>query len=141
MIVTRSEGNELLELAGQPAMEKLQQILTELDPDDRRLALSGLAIGIAMDEYAEEHEFGDFLIRGVAGLRPDRNSVVIGDLVEIGRTVRFQVRDAAGAHAELVGPAGQAPCAVGQPGRRPAVLLQRSRIGDVRRQPTTTPSP
>jgi small ligand-binding sensory domain FIST len=102
MVVTKSEGNELLELAGQPAVEKLQQILVELDPDDRRLAMSGLAIGIAMDEYADEHERGDFLIRGVAGLRPDRGSVVVGDVVEVGRTVRFQVRDADGAHAELV---------------------------------------
>jgi small ligand-binding sensory domain FIST len=102
MIVTKAEGNELIEIAGVPAVEKLQQILTELDPEDRRLALSGLSIGIAMDEYAEEHERGDFLIRGVAGLRPDRGSVVIGDLVEVGRTVRFQVRDAEGAHSDLV---------------------------------------
>lgn len=115
MVVTKAEGNELLELAGQPAVEKLQQILVELDAEDRRLALSGLAIGIAMNEYAEEHERGDFLIRGVAGLRPDRGSVVIGDLVEVGRTVRFQVRDAAGAHAELVDLLGRHRAAAGRP--------------------------
>jgi small ligand-binding sensory domain FIST len=101
MVVTGSEGNELLSLAGTPATEKLQEVLAALEPDDRRLALTGLQIGIAMDEYAEEHERGDFLIRGVAGLHPDRGSIVVGDIVDVGTTVRFQVRDAEAAHDEL----------------------------------------
>jgi small ligand-binding sensory domain FIST len=101
MIVTKSAGNELLELAGKPATEKLQDIISELGPEERQLALMGLQIGIAMDEYAETHERGDFLIRGVAGLYPDHGSVVVGDVVDVGRTVRFQVRDAAAAHDEL----------------------------------------
>ncbi|HEX3827144.1 MAG TPA: FIST N-terminal domain-containing protein [Sporichthyaceae bacterium] len=101
MAVTRAEGNELLELAGKPAGEKLQEILAGLLPDEQALALTGLQIGIAMDEYADDHGRGDFLIRGVAGLYPDRGSVVVGDVVEVGRTVRFQVRDATAAHEEL----------------------------------------
>lgn len=101
MVVTAADGNELLALAGTKATEKLQEVLTALDPGDRELALTGLQIGIAMDEYAEEHERGDFLIRGVAGLHPDRGSIVVGDIVEVGTTVRFQVRDADAAHDEL----------------------------------------
>ena len=72
-----------------------------LDEDDRELVASGLQIGIAMDEYAERHERGDFLIRGVIGIDPEREAVAIGDVVEIGRTVRFQVRDAATADEDL----------------------------------------
>jgi len=102
MIVTKSEDNDLLELAGTPATEKLQEILRDLAPEDRELALRGLHIGLAMDEYAEEHERGDFLIRGVIGVDPERQAVAIGDVVEIGRTVRFQVRDAAAADQDLV---------------------------------------
>jgi small ligand-binding sensory domain FIST len=101
MVVTRSEGNELLELAGTPATEKLQEIVRDLSPEDRELAFSGLQIGIAMNEYAEEHERGDFLIRGVGGLDPQRQSIVVGDVVDVGRTVRFQVRDAQAADDEL----------------------------------------
>jgi small ligand-binding sensory domain FIST len=101
MVVTKSEGNELLELAGKPATEKLQDIVRELSPEDRELAFKGLQIGIAMNEYAEEHERGDFLIRGVAGIDPERESVAVGDVVDVGRTVRFQVRDAAAADEEL----------------------------------------
>jgi small ligand-binding sensory domain FIST len=101
MVVTKAEGNELLELAGTPATEKLQEIVRDLGPADRELAFSGLQIGIAMDEYAYEHERGDFLIRGVGGLDPQRQSIVIGDVVPVGRTVRFQVRDAEAADEEL----------------------------------------
>ena len=101
MVVTRSEENVLLELAGQPALARLEEIVSELDEDDRELVASGLQIGIVMDEYAERHERGDFLIRGVIGIDPEREGVAIGDVVTVGRTVCFQVRDAATADEDL----------------------------------------
>ncbi|WP_449064641.1 FIST signal transduction protein [Planomonospora algeriensis] len=101
MAVTGTEDNLLLELAGQPALARLEEIVSALDEDDRDLVASGLQIGIAIDEYAERHERGDFLIRGVLGIDPDREAVAIGDVVDIGRTVRFQVRDAATADEDL----------------------------------------
>jgi small ligand-binding sensory domain FIST len=101
MVVTRCEENLLLELAGQPALSRLEDIVSDLDEDDRELVAAGLQIGVAMDEYAERHERGDFLIRGVIGIDPEREAVAIGDIVDIGRTVRFQVRDAATADEDL----------------------------------------
>ncbi|MFB9882201.1 FIST N-terminal domain-containing protein [Planobispora siamensis] len=101
MTVTEVEDNLLLELAGQPALARLEEIVSALDEEDRDLVASGLQIGLAMNEYAERHEHGDFLIRGVLGIDPDREGVAIGDIVEIGRTVRFQVRDAATADEDL----------------------------------------
>ncbi|MEV0584255.1 FIST N-terminal domain-containing protein [Nonomuraea sp. NPDC050310] len=101
MAVTRAEDNLLLELAGQPALARLEDIVSELDEEDRELVASGLQIGLAMNEYAERHERGDFLIRGVLGIDPEREAVAIGDVVELGRTVRFQVRDAETADEDL----------------------------------------
>ncbi|MBB5962764.1 FIST signal transduction protein [Planomonospora venezuelensis] len=101
MTVTGVEENLLLELAGQPALARLEEIVSALDEEDRELVASGLQIGVAIDEYAERHEHGDFLIRGVLGIDPDREAVAIGDIVEMGRTVRFQVRDAATADEDL----------------------------------------
>ncbi|WP_240506183.1 FIST signal transduction protein [Thermoactinospora rubra] len=101
MAVTMAEDNLLLELAGQPALARLEDIVSDLDEEDRELVASGLQIGVAMDEYAERHERGDFLIRGVLGIDPEREAVAIGDVVEIGRTVRFQVRDARTADEDL----------------------------------------
>jgi small ligand-binding sensory domain FIST len=107
MTVTRAEANALVELAGTPAYRKLQEIVEELPPEDQTLAMRGLHLGVAMNEYAETHERGDFLIRGVLGIDQGSGAVVVGDTVEVGTTVRFQVRDAASAGedlAELLGP-------------------------------------
>jgi small ligand-binding sensory domain FIST len=101
MIVTKAEGNVLLELAGTPALAKLEQIVAELSAEERQAVAHGLHIGVAMDEYAEEHERGDFLIRGVVGADSERGAIAIQDVVEVGRTVRFQVRDASAADEDL----------------------------------------
>ncbi len=101
MTVTAADGNVILQLAGVPAVKKLESIVATLDPLDQALVSSGLQLGIAIDEYAENHEQGDFLVRGIAGVDPARGALVVGDVVPVGRTVRFQVRDAAAADADL----------------------------------------
>jgi len=101
MTVTAADGNVILELAGLPALRKLEEILENLDPVEPALASRGLQIGIAMDEYAEEHEQGDFLVRGIAGADDERRGIVVGDLVTVGSTVRFQLRDASAADDDL----------------------------------------
>ena len=101
MTVTKAEENVLIELAGVPAYRKLQQIVAALPREEQDLALRGLHLGLAMNEYADNHERGDFLIRGVMGADERTGAVVVGDTVEIGTTVRFQVRDGAAADEDL----------------------------------------
>lgn len=101
MAVTAADGNVLLGLAGMPALDKLEQIVGELDPSTQALATTGLQVGVAMDEYADEHGAGDFLMRGIAGIDAERRGIVVGDLVAVGRTVQFQVRDADSADDDL----------------------------------------
>jgi small ligand-binding sensory domain FIST len=101
MAVTRADENVLYELAGTPALDKLEEIVEKLPESERELAARGLMIGVAMDEYADEYERGDFLVRGVVGADTDTGAIAIGDVVELGRTVRFQVRDAEAADEEL----------------------------------------
>ena len=98
MTVTAASGNVVRELAGVPALQRVEQVLSDLPPADQALASSGLQIGIAMDEYAEEH---DFLVRGLLGVERETGGIVVGDLVEVGSTVRLQVRDADAADADL----------------------------------------
>ena len=101
MTVTAAHGNVIGELAGMPALQKIEEILGMLPPADQALASTGLQLGIALDEYTEEHDRGDFLIRAIVGLDPDSSGLVVGDLVEVGSTVRLQVRDAEGADEDL----------------------------------------
>ena len=101
MTVTASEANLLLGLAGKPALGKLEEVISTLPPEDQALASGGLQIGVAMDEYADDHDRGDFLVRGILGVDRARGGVAIGDVVPVGRTVRFQVRDAASADDDL----------------------------------------
>ena len=102
MTVTAAEGNVLLGLAGAPAISKLEEVLAGLPPEDQALASRGVHLGIAMNEYVDQHGQGDFLIRGLVGADSTRGGLVIGDIVAPGRTVRFQVRDADTATADLV---------------------------------------
>lgn len=101
MTVTAAEGNVLRELAGTPVLRKLEEVLNGLSAEEQALVSQGLQVGIARDEYVEEHGQGDFLIRGVGGIDHTGGGLVVGDIVPVGRTVRFQVRDAAAADHDL----------------------------------------
>jgi small ligand-binding sensory domain FIST len=114
MVVTKADGNVLLELAGVPALTKLREAMAELTPEEQERFRLGPQIGVAMDEYAEERAHGDFVVRPVIGIDEARSAVAVGEVVELGRTVRFHLQDAAAARADLlgrlaeVGPAGGA---------------------------------
>lgn len=101
MTVTRCEGNVVLELAGRPALQRLEDLLRTLSAEDQAVAGTGLQIGVVHDEYADEHQQGDFLIRGLVRVDSERGALVIADDVAVGQTVSFQLRDAAAASADL----------------------------------------
>lgn len=100
-VVTGAERNLVTELAGAPPVDRIREAYAAAGPDDQALMESGLHIGIAIDEYAETHERGDFLVRGILGAQQGTGAVAVGDLVRVGQTVRFQVRDAGSADEDL----------------------------------------
>lgn len=101
MVVTGSEGQRLLTLAGVGALAKLEQVLAGLPPEDQALATRGLQLGVARDEYADAHDHGDFLVRAVLGADRERGALLVPDEVAVGQTVRFHVRDAEAADRDL----------------------------------------
>jgi small ligand-binding sensory domain FIST len=101
LTITKGEGRVIYELAGRPALEQLVDLLEKLDPDDRELAQRGIHLGRVIDEHKVDFDRGDFLIRTVLGGDREVGAIAVGDEVEIGDTVQFQVRDAVSADDDL----------------------------------------
>ena len=99
--VTRAEGNVIHELGGRPPLQRLQELLETLPPQDRELVGRSLHVGRVIDEYKAEPERGDFLIRGVMGVDQQSGALAVGDTIEVGETIQFHVRDAATADEDL----------------------------------------
>lgn len=101
MVVTATERNVLLALAGQPAAAKLEEIVSMLPPDEQALASRELLLGVVMDEYADEHESGDFVVRRIIGSDEATGGVLLAAAIAVGTSVRLHVRDAEAAGVEL----------------------------------------
>jgi small ligand-binding sensory domain FIST len=102
MIVTKAEGNQILELGGRPALTRLEQTYAGLSEQDRTLLRNGLHLGIAMTEYRAQFGRGDFLITNVISAERESGALAIGNLVRPGQTVQFHVRDSQTAHQDLL---------------------------------------
>jgi small ligand-binding sensory domain FIST len=100
-VITRCEGNVLYELAGKPALERLRTEIAALSSEEQALAARGLLVGLVIDENRPEYETGDFLIRGLLAADEASGALALGDTVRVGQTLRFFVRDAASADADL----------------------------------------
>ena len=101
LIVTKSEGNLVHELGGQPALKRLEGIIASMEESERLQATHGLHVGRVIDEHKADFMPGDFLIRAVLGADSDSGVVAIGDVAPVGSTIQFQVRDARAATDEL----------------------------------------
>lgn len=99
--VTRAERNIVYELAGAPPLDRIREAWTTASPEDRALMQRGLHVGRVVDEYKTEFARGDFLIRNVMGIDEESGAMAVGDLVEVGETIQFHVRDAATADEDL----------------------------------------
>ena len=100
-VVTRAEQNIVYELAGRSAVERLQEVAAGLSDEDRELLADLVQIGRVIDENKLDFGPGDFLVRGVVGADPNSGALRVGDIVDVGSTAQFQVRDATTADQEL----------------------------------------
>jgi small ligand-binding sensory domain FIST len=101
MTVTRVEGETILELAGLPALERAKDAIAELPDDEQPLAVRSLQLGLAIDEYADEHGQGDFLMRSILSADHVAGTIGVGEVVPVGTTVQFLLRDAEAADEDL----------------------------------------
>jgi small ligand-binding sensory domain FIST len=101
MTITAADGNVILELAGKPAIQTIEEVISELSITERALVAAGLLIGIVIDGGKPDYEQGDFLVRGVLGADSDTGAVAVGAAVSPGQVVRLHARDARSADEDL----------------------------------------
>lgn len=102
LAVTRAERNIVYELAGQPALQRLIQMAKDgMSEHDIQLINEGLHVGVVIDEHKADFGRGDFLIRNVIGADRSNGAIAIGEVVEVGTTIQFHVRDAHTADEDL----------------------------------------
>jgi small ligand-binding sensory domain FIST len=99
--VTRADRNLVQELAGAQSVRRVRETFIQADPIDQALMRTGLHIGTVIDEYKESYHRGDFLVRGVLGAEAGTGAIAVGDVVRVGQTVQFHVRDARSADEDL----------------------------------------
>lgn len=91
--ITRAEDNVIYEIANMPAIEWLGMIYTELPRKDRKKLLKDFLVGLAVNEYKEEFEPGDFLIRGLIGGDPKTGFIQITGATRPGQSIMVQHSD------------------------------------------------
>ncbi len=101
MTVTASDRHVIHELAGRPALDRVEELVQSLGPADLTLVQQGLHVGRVIDEHKIDFARGDFLIRNVLGADRQARAVAVGDEIDVGDTVQFQVRDADSADEDL----------------------------------------
>jgi len=102
LTITRADKNVIFELAGQPPLAVLNEMLPQLPASDQKLARTALFLGRVINEYQDEFGRGDFLIRNLVGHDPKSGALAVGDLMRTGQTVQFQVRDGGSASEDLL---------------------------------------
>jgi small ligand-binding sensory domain FIST len=107
-VVTEGDGQFIRQLAGKPALARLDEVAASLSPDDISLInRSGLHLGRVINEHQATFERGDFLVRTVMGGDRETGAIAVNDELQVGTTVQFHVRDADSADEDLRDLVGQ----------------------------------
>jgi small ligand-binding sensory domain FIST len=100
-VVTRAQGDVIVELEGKSPLAQLQQLWPGLSPRDQQLANGELLVGRVIGPPAGELPHGNFLVRSAVGLDRGSGALTIEDRVRTGETVQFLVNDADAADENL----------------------------------------
>jgi small ligand-binding sensory domain FIST len=100
--VTRAERNLIHEIGNRPACEVLLETFNKLPDAEKTKTQGNLFVGLVINEYLDEFQRGDFLIRNLLGTDPRSGAISVGALPRLGQTIQFQRRDAAAATEDMV---------------------------------------
>jgi small ligand-binding sensory domain FIST len=99
--ITEADGNFIQTIGMRPALEVLAETFEKLPPELQRRAQSNVLVGLAIDEYRDQFERGDFLIRNLVAVDQEHGTIAVGAYPRVGQTIQFQLRDPVAADEEL----------------------------------------
>jgi len=99
LTVTRAEGNLILEIDGQPAVDRAEQTLRALGEGEREALKNGLYVGRPARGGAEGR--GDWLVRNLLGADRSRGAIAVADMIAEREKIRLHVRDRETAREDL----------------------------------------
>lgn len=99
--ITRAEHNIIYQIANRRAYDVLAETFHNLSAEEQRKTQGNLLVGLVVNEYLEEFQRGDFLIRNLMGADPSSGALQIGALPRVGQAIQFQRRDAQTAAADI----------------------------------------
>jgi len=100
-VITEANGQLIQSLGGQPAMQRVDETVKTLSAEDRMSAAQGLHVGLVVNDQQQQFDQGDFLIRVLLGADKESGAIAVGDRVEVGQVLQFQIRDEHSASEEL----------------------------------------
>ena len=87
---------------GQPPVGCLQEVIAQLNAEDRELVRHSLFIGLASNSFSlAPASEDDFLIRAIVGVNPRNGAIAIADSIRVGQRLQFHLRDGRTSRAEL----------------------------------------
>jgi small ligand-binding sensory domain FIST len=106
LVITKARKNVILELGGRRALDVVRECFEGLSDEDKAmLERAGrgqqLFIGRVINEYKDRFGRDDFLIRNVLGFDEAQGAIGVGEIVRVGQTIRFHLRDARTADEDL----------------------------------------
>lgn len=99
--ITECRHNLLVSLDGRPPTQVLEEIYEDLAASDQELLHRSLHLGVAASGLIDPEQEPEYLIRNVLGADPQRGILAVGAVLRRGQRVRFHLRDAEAARADL----------------------------------------
>jgi small ligand-binding sensory domain FIST len=101
MVITKSDGNLIFEINGRPAFESFAKVIKAPFLDDLRRALAFVFVGLPSDPSRNSVGPGEYLVRNIVGLDPQKGIVAVAEEVHEGERMIFTLRDSQRAREDL----------------------------------------
>jgi small ligand-binding sensory domain FIST len=101
MVITKAQGNLIFEIDHRPAFDTFAKVIKGPLLEDLRRALSYVFVGLPADPRQNMVGPGEYLVRNIVGLDPQKGVLAVGEEVFEGERMVFTLRDGQRAREDL----------------------------------------